>query len=89
MLLHFHGDFQDGVLRPHTNIIEKTDLQFLSDFFSIFILNVAIIVLLVLIHQINDFCSVCLNFFVIHLHMVTISSSMSNSRSNTKNSEKG
>ena len=28
MLLHFHGDFQDGVLRPHIKIIEKTDLQF-------------------------------------------------------------
>ena len=52
-----------------------------STFFSncfvfIFILNVAIIVLLILINQINDFCSVCLNFIVIHSHMVTISRSM-------------
>ena len=45
MLLHFHGDIQDGVLRPLIKIIEKQIYKFfLSDFFSIFILNIAIIV---------------------------------------------
>ena len=41
-------------------------------------------------YQINDiyFCSVCLNFLLIHLNMVLISRSRSNSMSNTKNSEK-
>ena len=57
-------------------------------FFSIFIVNVTIIVLLILIHQINDFFSVCLNFFKLHLYMVTISRSMSNSRPNTKKEKK-
>ena len=89
MLLHFHGEFQDGVLGPFIKIIEKQIYTFFKVSFSIFILNVAIIVLLILIHQINDFCSVCLNVFVIHLHMATISKPMSNSRSITKNSVKG
>ena len=41
-----------------------------------------------IIHQIYDiyFCSVCLNFLMIHLNIVSISWSMSNSRSNTKKS---
>ena len=87
MVLHFHGDFQDGVLRPLIKIIERTDLQYIkSDLFP-FSFNVAIIVLLILIRQINVF-SVCLNFFVKHLHMVTISRLMSNSRSNAKISKK-
>ena len=44
----------------------------------------------IIIHHIYDiyFCTVCLNFLLIHLNMVLISRSMSNSRSNTKNSEK-
>ena len=43
-----------------------------------------------IIHQINDiyFCSVCLNFLMIHLNMVSMSRSRSNSRLNTQNSEK-
>ena len=38
----------------------------------------------------NDiyFCCICLNFFKIHLNVVSMESSMSNSRPNTKNSEK-
>ena len=55
MVLHFHGDFQDGVLRPIIKIIEKNRSTIFKVFFSIFIVNVTIIVLLILIHQINDF----------------------------------
>ena len=42
------------------------------------------------IYQINGicFCSMCLNWFMIHINMVSISGSWSNSRSNTKNSGK-
>ena len=58
MLLHFHGDFQDGVLRPLIKTLKNRSMIFLSDF-SIYILNVAIIVLLILTHQLNDFLSVC------------------------------
>ena len=65
MLLHFHGDFQDGVLRPLINIIEKNNrsTNFLKWLFSIFILNVAIIVLFILIHQINDFLKCMFELF--------------------------
>ena len=36
MLLHFHGDFQDGVLRPLIKIIEKQIYNFFKViFFSI------------------------------------------------------
>ena len=44
MLLHFHGDIQDGVLRPLIKIIEKQIYNFFKVIFSIFTLNVAIIV---------------------------------------------
>ena len=58
MLLHFHGDIQDGVMRPLIKIIEKQIYIFLKWFLSILLLNVAIIVLLILIHRINDFFEV-------------------------------
>ena len=53
--------------------------------------RIDVLIWCILFHQINDiyFCSVCLNFLMIHLNMVSISRSRSNSRSNTKNSEKG
>ena len=35
------------------------------------------------------FCCICLNFFKIHLNVVSMERSRSNSRSNTENSEKG
>ena len=49
-----------------------------------------ILISCIIIHEINDiyFCNVCLNFLMIHLNMVLISRSRSNSRSNTKDSEK-
>ena len=53
-------------------------------------IGIDVLISCIIIHQIYDvyFCSVCLNFLMIHLNMVSISWSRSNSRSNTKNSEK-
>ena len=50
--------------------------------------SISVLIICILFHQNNDiyFCSVCLNFLMIHLNMVLMS--RSNSRSNTKNSEK-
>ena len=37
--MHFHGDFQDGVLNPLIKIIEKTDLHFFKVIFFHFYLK--------------------------------------------------
>ena len=63
MLLHFHGYIQDGVLRPLIKIIEKQIYIFFKVSFSIFILNVAILVLLVLIHRTNAFLKCMFKLF--------------------------
>ena len=51
---------------------------------------IVVLISCIIIHQIYDIyvCSVCLNFLMIHLNMVSISRSRSHSGSNTKNSEK-
>ena len=52
--------------------------------------RIGVLIWCILFHQINDiyFCSVGLNFLMVHLNMVSISRSRSNSRSNTKISKK-